>query len=633
MLITQFQIKNYKAFKDSGGIVLSSGINIIVGRNNVGKTTLLEALTLTFENIRHLSPQSINSGTENSLAKVTFGITQEELLRFSPGFIDKLITDSKVWKECDIEGLNELQINLEKDAVQEKIDSGKDEEEAREKILYWLKNRSIIEIEIHIKDSKILHPEEGKNYRHGGLILDRSRRKFLAKKEPLDLLFYFLKLKNSESNIENYCLNLFKERVYRFRAERLVSGTYPIAANTTLILNSDASNLAGVLSLLQGKKPKLFKDFNEYVSYIFPEIRNVSVHQKDDSDFEILVWFSDFKEDELAFTLSSCGTGVGQVLAILYVVLTSQEASFIIIDEPQSFLHPGAAKELMEVLQLFPQHQYFISTHSPTIISAANPSSIVMLSRNNFETVPEVLDRSNLTDLRSILNEIGFKLSDVFGADRILWVEGPTEAECFPRILRKLGRKLLGGMEILPVAATGDLKKKRSAAIFDIYEKLSAGKSIIPPTIGFILDSEKRSQEEKKDLKRRVEKIGKKIEFLPYRMYENYLIYPDAIAIIVSQEDIDHSNSINASRVFEWLDKNKKDYFPQQTPPDRWLEAVDGAKLLAACFRELSENRVEFRKTKHSVQLTDWLIEHQPDSLNPLKDFLLGVLESLETAE
>jgi hypothetical protein len=31
-------------------------------------------------------------------------------------------------------------------------------------------------------------------------------------------------------------------------------------------------------------------------------------------------------------------------------------------------------------------------------------------------------------------------------------------------------------------------------------------------------------------------------------------------------------------------------------------------------FSELSEARVEFRKTTHSVMLTEWLLENNPDT-------------------
>jgi len=83
--------------------------------------------------------------------------------------------------------------------------------------------------------------------------------------------------------------------------------------------------------------------------------------------------------EDLAFSLSDCGRGIGQVLAILYGVVTSPQSRPIVIDEPQSYLHPGAAKKLIEILKEFPQHQYFITTHSAQIIAAANPSTIVKL--------------------------------------------------------------------------------------------------------------------------------------------------------------------------------------------------------------------------------------------------------------
>jgi predicted ATP-dependent endonuclease of OLD family len=167
---------------------------------------------------------------------------------------------------------------------------------------------------------------------------------------------------------------------------------------------------------------------------------------------EIRVWFIDpiTEREDLAIALSQCGTGVGQVLAILYILITSQEPRIIIIDEPQSFLHPGAAKKLIEILREFPQHQYFISTHSPEIISSANPSKIVKLQYEDCETKASLIDSRETAEQRSLLAEIGVRLSDVFGADNILWVEGPTEERCLPLILNNLAKKPLRGTQIQP---------------------------------------------------------------------------------------------------------------------------------------------------------------------------------------
>jgi hypothetical protein len=55
---------------------------------------------------------------------------------------------------------------------------------------------------------------------------------------------------------------------------------------------------------------------------------------------------------------------------------------------------------------------------------------------------------------------------------------------------------------------------------------------------------------------------------------------------------------------------------------------VNGAKLLHDLFAGLSGNREEYRKTVHSVQLTEWLIENSPNSLAEMKGFLESILAS-----
>jgi len=55
MRIVSAQIENYKSFLDSGDIQFSPGFNVIVGQNNAGKTALVEALSLDFDNKHHRS--------------------------------------------------------------------------------------------------------------------------------------------------------------------------------------------------------------------------------------------------------------------------------------------------------------------------------------------------------------------------------------------------------------------------------------------------------------------------------------------------------------------------------------------------------------------------------------------------
>lgn len=46
MYISKIYIENFKLFKGSFGLELNQGINILVGNNDVGKSTIIEAIHL-----------------------------------------------------------------------------------------------------------------------------------------------------------------------------------------------------------------------------------------------------------------------------------------------------------------------------------------------------------------------------------------------------------------------------------------------------------------------------------------------------------------------------------------------------------------------------------------------------------
>jgi len=183
------------------------------------------------------------------------------------------------------------------------------------------------------------------------------------------------------------------------------------------------------------------------VGTIFPGIKHVTVAPTPQGNLRVLVWTVDpeSEREDLAVPLAEGGTGIGQVLAILYVVLTSPYPRTIVIDEPQSFLHPGAIRTLFDVLKELQrtrlEHQYVVMTHSPTVVTAAEPRTLLLVRKDGTESAIQPIDVEETASLRLFLSEIGARLSDVFGADSILWVEGATEESCFPLILARLGTR------------------------------------------------------------------------------------------------------------------------------------------------------------------------------------------------
>ncbi|MEH2130355.1 MAG: AAA family ATPase [Nostoc sp.] len=86
MFIYKLKVFNYKSYLDSGLIEFTPGINIIVGQNNSGKTSLLEALTLNFDNQPHLSLETLPDKSsiikEQSIIEVYLTLEKKELRSF-----------------------------------------------------------------------------------------------------------------------------------------------------------------------------------------------------------------------------------------------------------------------------------------------------------------------------------------------------------------------------------------------------------------------------------------------------------------------------------------------------------------------------------------------------------------------
>jgi predicted ATPase len=637
MYLSNFQLVNYKSFRDSGVLEFKPGINIIVGTNNSGKTALLEALSLSFENHIHKTLTTFPSPSDTianfrSCCQLSLSVKKESL-RF---FIDNLLSS-----------------NVSNKILFTVPDEYKNEQGFLSQSLYNFFNsekNQDIEIQIRVRGSGDVIPFDNiPNYfssyyntkienflQYDGNQYNKQYYGFFNINEKTNV-----KAGSFAETIQYEFFQKYRKIIYKFDAERLNLGTS--RGGTDCVLKPNASNLAEVLSNLQTKNPNRFRRFNEYVSTVIPSIKGVTAPPTDNSNVEIKIWTVDpaTEREDLAYPLSHCGTGVSQILAILYVVITSPESRVIIIDEPQSFLHPGAAKKLIEILKTFTQHQYFISTHSPSIIRAANPSTIIKLWHEDNETKTCVMNSRNIKEQEELLSELGVSLSDVFGADKILWVEGLTEEQCFPILLEKIAKKPQGGIQFLAVKSTSDLLETRNnkniTIAFDVYDQLSRGNSLFPPAIGFIFDSELRNDTEKNKLR---EKSRNSVHFLPRRMYENYLLHSKAIAFLINTYDKElQAEPVPDHIVQEWIDKEKNDisyYFStknsNQVPPSDWLCKIDGSTFLHNLLSTLSQGRVDFKgsKPKYSREITEWLIDNEPEYLFELSEFLVSCLS--ETA-
>jgi hypothetical protein len=239
------------------------------------------------------------------------------------------------------------------------------------------------------------------------------------------------------------------------------------------------------------------------------------------------------------------------------------------------------------------------------------------------------IDARDAKDLRILLSEVGARLEDVFGFENILWVEGKTEEICFPMILTALLGRPLARLGIIGLVSTGDLEARHKQLAFQVYQRLAEASVLMPPTVAFVFDTEQRSEAHRQEI---IRSAAGRAKFLPRRMFENYLLDPNAIAAVASAEP--GFGNVTASDVEMWLDGEglQEPLFRPHKPPllrtdAEWLDTVSGAKLLDRLFTALSDARVSYDKVKHGVALTEWLLQNNPGVLRPLATFLDGVLQ------
>lgn len=605
MYISSIHIDNYKSFAASEAVSLSSGFNVIVGKNNSGKTAFIQATSLTFKSSPH---NRTTIGNSSVIIGFTFSVIEfKELIKTYALYNNG--------RELFVPVLNQGTAGNEASAFMNIVNSST-QAKAYLKILCTYSPNDFISIELEkFGKSSSLHVEQP----------------FI--RFDIDENDYF-KFMGGSSNTRPDNLfpiklaRIFKDRIYAFDAERMKVAKSQTGDSD--VLKTDASNLAEVLNKLQGNS-KRFDDFNLLVNRVFPEVTRITVLPKQGIESEIYVWDKEAHAEgrvEWAVPLSESGTGIGQVLAILYIVLTARFPKTIIIDEPQSFLHPGAVRELFEILgsSEFEKHQYIVTTHSPLVITACDPQNIIQISKIGAESHVEVFDKSDRRKLSEFLVEVGAKLSDVFGADNILWVEGPTEEICFPLILSKLSESPLLGAAIIGVKNTGDFSKKYKYIdkLIAMHTKLSETPNLLPQALGFLFDAEDLSDQNVEDY----EKLS--VYIIPRRMYENYLLNSRAIAFVLSALT---DESVNPDEIEAWLQANqwKNEFFkpipvPKEQNLETWYKKVHGATVLKEIFWKFSSETIEYDKVKYGPEITKWILENESEKLKELQQCIEKVI-------
>ena len=594
MWIKSLRLESYYSFKDSGWIELSPTFNVFVGTNNSGKSALLRSLAQTLQPCPHRNKDRYHAGS---------------------------IVDSRV--ELDVHmSISELLERHERSGSTPRFPGSNGNSQHRT-------NEFLTDISMSIVLEAFRTP--------GASFQPRDAASIGALRFPSEQTAYNMKRVGSglqvasNSGAQDNLVEILNfsdnPAIFYFDPQRLHVGKAPFADERSL--GSDARNLPNVLAYLQGSRPDIFEKIIMHVSEICQSIKSAGVTPSGGNN-EIVLWPTDDRSrSEFSFTLSESGTGIGQLLAIITAAATNDQC-VIVIDEINTFLHPSATKRLISILRSeYGQHQYIISTHSPEVISSLTGERIQMVKKIEFESTVKPVDAGSLTQLRSVAAELGFSIMDVFGNDRLVWVEGETELLVFPYLMRSSGKVLPAGLGFSAVASASDFSADRRSvrSITEMYEHIAKRAAPLLKGMAFGLDREENSDESVRSL----EISKRKLRFLPARSLENYALDCDAIAIALTKAD---GNQFSGDQVRTFLIENGGDVkfrarsvWKGGIDAGVWWRKVDAAKLLHDCFLVLTENRTEYRKTRDTLEIIKAIQARQDQSLKELIEYVDKLIE------
>jgi putative ATP-dependent endonuclease of OLD family len=258
--------------------------------------------------------------------------------------------------------------------------------------------------------------------------------------------------------------------------------------------------------------------------------------------------------------LSSRGLGVRRLLMVAFLKYMAEKGTemprIYAIEEPETYLHPKAQRDLIEAFRMLKAKgsQVIITSHSPVFAAEASQEDIILVCRGACHAD---VTQGDVVSSESIVQELGILPRDsVAGYAACVFVEGPADQVFFETVSRKLHeagkvRADLGTARIGIVPVGGNNLK------FFVEKELILKR--LNRQFAVVVDSDKTHQTDQVGQrllrwKQTCEQEGGMFFILRKRAIENYL-HPDAIQRVLGRtitvEDFNNVKQL-ISTDFDW---------------------------------------------------------------------------------
>lgn len=444
--LKSLRLKNFRGYVDTY-IVFDKHMNVIIGKNDVGKSTILESLEIFFNNEQiKIEPGDRNchcSGDEKIEiaccfelddaaktvvdASVPVRMDQEYLLN-SEGQLEIL----KVW-DCSKKAIGAKDVKTyiiacypdigDKPLICEKIASLKD-------IL-----KDCVDSEAYLSVDKTIASEIRK-----AIYRARITKETAFKTTVIDI---------SQDGMKNIWASLQQSLplFFLFKSDRLNSDKdaevqSPMKAVTKTVIAEMQESIASIIGTVTEQVEKIGQETIAKLSDLDPEIAKSLTPKVSIKPFESVFSFDLLSDDGIP--LNKRGSGVRRLILLSYFRAEAEKridgchnnSIVYAIEEPETAQHPDYQKMIMDTLQAISQdgmHQVIITTHTPEIAKLVDLKQLIFLYKDA-EGTPSVESRDDVK-YNSIVSTLGIL---PFAAEQcVLCVEGDNDVN-FLSILNKI---------------------------------------------------------------------------------------------------------------------------------------------------------------------------------------------------
>lgn len=305
--------------------------------------------------------------------------------------------------------------------------------------------------------------------------------------------------------------------------------------------------------------------------------------------------------DGKVLPLTSLGTGIHEVI-ILASAATTLTDQIVCIEEPELHMHPELQKKFVEYLERETTNQYFITTHSASILDRPSTSIFHVSNNDGISTVTPV---SSPAQRFSVCMDLGYRASDLVQSNCIIWVEGPSDRIYLKWWVSSLDSTLIEGIHYSIMFYGGRLLSHLTANDPEVDEFISLRR--LNRHVSIVIDSDRRmKQKDINNTKKRVQteiEVGSGLAWITAgREIESYIdrnilgaaakeLHPSIDSVPCRTKYDDPLNGLTKSKTKVAIDKIKLAHKIVQNPVN-W-EIHD--------LREKAEALVDFIRTSNRL--------------------------------